>query len=363
MKAPHSPEKLPLDGVDWAQLVQPIAEANTALARYDGLLEANPNPRLLLSLLSAQEAVISSGIEGTVATVEEVFRFEAEAKEKEGRNDAKEVANYRAALLFAEQELHKRPLCLNLMKSMHSALLDGVRGRDKGRGEFRRVQNWIAGRTRRLEDARYVPPEPEKVMDYMSNLEEYCHFEEKDRLVQVAIIHAQFELIHPFVDGNGRIGRILVPLFLYEKQKLHSPMFYVSAHIDATRQEYYERLLAISEERDWTGWIEYFLRIVVAQAQNNSQKAKSIMRLYEKMKQTVSVLTRSSFAIQTLDFLFNTPVFDSTRFTVKANIPKVSASRILNVLEHGRVIIKVEEGRGQKPSLYIFPELLEIVKV
>jgi Fic family protein len=344
-----------LDGINWVELVSPVAKANTALARYDGLLEAIPNPGLLLSPLSAQEAVISSGIEGTVTTVENVFRYEAGATGEEGRNEAREVANYRAALLFAEQELSKRPLCLNLIKSMHRILLEGVRGRDKGRGEFRRVQNLITG-------TGYVPPEPEKVMDYMSNLEEYCHFEEKDRLVQAAIIHAQFEMIHPFVDGNGRIGRILVPIFLYEKGKLHSPMFYVSAHIDATRPEYYDRLLAVSENQDWTGWIEYFLGTIVAQAQTNSQKVKSIMDLYGKMKEVVSDLTHSRFAIQTLDFLFATPVFNSSLLAARANIPRMSATRILNALQQGGIISRAVEGRGRRPSLYTFPLLLEIVE-
>lgn len=362
MKKPFTPQLLPLDEITWSSLVSLISEANSALARYDGHLEGIPNPRVLLSPLLTQEAVLSSKIEGTQATLEEVLEFEADPRPTERYEDIEEILNYRKALSFAEEELKNRPLCLNLIRNMHGVLLDGVRGQNRGRGEFRRIQNWIGKPNTPIEEATYIPPSPDKLLDYLSNWEKYCHYDEKDRLVQMAIIHAQFELIHPFLDGNGRIGRILIPIFLYEKKVLSSPMFYISAYFESTRGEYYERLLSISSESDWTGWIEYFLNAIAEQARRNSQKAKVIMTLYNSMKETITDLTHSRFAIQTLDFLFNRPIFSSSLFTTASQIPRASSARILRSLENGEVIKSIREAKGRMPALYIFPQLLNIVQ-
>jgi len=362
MTTRFTPKLLPLKDIDWEYLVAPIAVAHSALARYDGLLEGMPNPRLLLSPMMTQEAVLSSKIEGTQATLEEVLRFEAKPGITEREQDIREILNYRKAMSLAEGELKARPLCLNLIKGMHSVLLEGVRGRDKRAGEFRTVQNWVGRPNTPISEASYVPPEPSKVPEYMSNLEEYCHYQEKDRLFQVAVIHAQFELIHPFLDGNGRIGRILIPVFLYEKGVLNSPAFYLSAFLESTRGEYYSRLAAISHNGDWKGWIEYFLRAVELQARVDSQKATDIMALYNKMKRTVADATRSRFAIQALDFLFDRPIFNGSFFAAKSQIPRASAAIVLNKLLRAGIINRLEEPKGRSPAVYVFPSLLEIVQ-
>ena len=353
---------LPLKTIDWSSLVKSISNANSAIARYDGRLEGIVNPRVLLSPLLTKEAVLSSRIEGTQATLQEVLQFEADPKaHTEKFHDIQEIMNYRQALDFAVDEMQKRPVSLNLVKKMHSILLDNVRGRHKARGYFRKEQNWIGQKGCAIDQATYVPPAPEKIGELLSNWENYFHLEEKDRLVQLAIVHAQFELIHPFLDGNGRIGRILVPLFLFQHKVLASPMFYMSAFLEETREEYYHRLNNISQNNDWMGWIEYFLKAIQEQAKRNSCQAQEILKLYDHKKDRIGDLTKSRFAIQTLDYLFREPIFSSSDFIQDSQIPKASAQRILKCLQEGEVIRTIRPGRGSRPTIYIFHKLIDIV--
>src|SRR4030042_1620362 len=284
---PYKPKNLPLDCIDWAAHVTLIGQANAALARYDGMLQSIVNPSVLLSPLTTREAVLSSRIEGTQANIEEVMRYEADSREPIEASrlaDISEIINYRKAMNHAVDSLKTSPCCLNLMKELHFILLDSVRGRDKARGEFRRTQNYIGRPGDPIEKASFIPPVWEDVEQSMSAWEKYLHAEEKDRLVQLAIAKAQFELIHPFLDGNGRIGRILIPVFLFEKGLLSSPMFYLSSYLEEHRDEYYERLLAISRRNDWNGWIRFFLTAVRDQAGINAEKTRSITALYDRMK-------------------------------------------------------------------------------
>jgi Fic family protein len=363
---PHIPLRLPIEKLDWRPFIKFIGPANAALARYDGILQAVIDPQILLSPLTTQEAVLSSKIEGTQATIEEVFRFEGaseEPEEESKRQDIKEIINYRNAIQFAIGELKKKPINLNLLNKLHFILLDSVRGQNKARGEFRKIQNWIGKPGFPIERAIYIPPEPLKVMDYMSNLERYIHYDEDDRLVQLAIIHAQFELIHPYIDGNGRVGRMLIPLFLFEKKQLSSPMFYLSAYLETNRDEYYSRLQAVSKEKDWTGWILFFLSAVNQQATDNINKAKAILDLYSAKKEKISALTRSRYAIQMVDTLFKMPAFTATHFIAESKIPKVTAMRNLRILEKNNVLEVVRSASGSMPALYMFRKLVEIVKL
>jgi Fic family protein len=360
---PFIPEALPLRKLDWTKFLHLIGQANRELARYDGFLQSLPNAGLLLSPLTTQEAVLSSRIEGTQATLEDVLRFEAQPDRDSPRlADIQEVINYRKALRFAADELNGRPLSLNLIKKTHGILLSKVRGKNRMIGEFRTMQNWIGAPGSPMENARYVPPAPNMLMDSMDNFEKYIHHDEKDRLVQLAIIHAQFEIIHPFLDGNGRIGRILIPLFLYEKQILNSPMFYISAYFETNRAEYYDRLLAITSTKEWEAWISFFLQAVQQQATQNNEKARKILDLYNEMKQKIVNLTRSQFAIQTLDWLFDFPIFRSSMFQQKSKIPKPSANRILSQLRKANIISLLEEAKGRKAAVFAFERLIEIAE-
>jgi Fic family protein len=358
---PHIPQKLPLANIDWIKFVHLIGKANFELAKYAGILVGMVNPDLLLSPFTTKEAVISSKIEGTQATLEEVLKFEASpTKENPKREDIREIINYREALKYAVDYLNNRPTCLNLCKEIHHLLLDSVRGKDKGRGEFRKIQNWIGTPGSPIEKARYVPPPPERLMEFLDNLEKYMHFEEKDNLVQLALIHAQFEIIHPFIDGNGRLGRILIPLYLIEKGMLKSPVFYVSEYIDENRDVYYDRLNGITTNGDWESWIIFFLTTIIEQSKNNTKKATAILSLYDSMKERIEKTLKSKYSIRTLDTIFELPIFNTNMFIKTSGIPKPSATHILALLEKDKVITTIVKGSGHRPSLMAFEKVLSI---
>jgi Fic family protein len=196
----------------------------------------------------------------------------------------------------------------------------------------------------------------------LADWEAYLHGEEKDVLVQLSVLKAQFELIHPFCDGNGRIGRMLVPLIMYEKGLIASPMFYISAYLERHRPAYYERLLAVSGEGDWNGWIAFFLHTIEEQAEENGRKAKAILDLYAEMKQTVPEVTRSQYAAAAIDAIFGTPIFNTSGFCSRSAIPKESGAKILRDLEESGIIQQVQEGRGRNASVYVFPHLVAITE-
>ncbi|MFH1189346.1 MAG: Fic family protein, partial [Candidatus Omnitrophota bacterium] len=262
---------------------------------------------------------------------------------------------------FAIQWMKEKPITLNLIKQMHGALLDGVRGKDRGRGNFRTSQNYSGKPSAPIEQARYIPPDPLILMEHLSNFEKYFHYDEKDRLVQLAIVHAQFEIMHPFLDGNGRIGRILIPLFLCEKKVLHSPMFYISEYLESNRDEYYDKLKAISDERKWNDWIEFFLKAIIEQAKANSIKAKSILDLYNKKKARITEITHSQYAIKILDTIFARPIFNTTDFIKHSRIPKPSAMRLLRILHKEGILSTLKEGSGRRAEVLMFNKLINIV--
>ncbi len=362
---PYEPDSLPITSIDWAAHVPLIGQANAALARYDGMLQSIVNPAVLLSPLTAQEAVLSSRIEGTQASMAEVLEYEADPEgemEPSKRSDIQEIINYRRAMGMAVERLRERPLCLNLFRELHAVLLDSVRGRNKAPGEFRRSQNYIAPPGSPIEKATFVPPSPDRLAGALDNWEKYLHDEERDRLVQLAVVKAQFEIIHPFLDGNGRMGRMLIPLYLFDRGLLSSPMFYLSAYLEEHRDVYYERLLSISRDDDWNGWISFFLTAVVEQAAVNTQKTQEILALYERMKEEVPTIVRSQYVIQTIDALFDRPIFRITDFIQRSGIPPASARRILGVLRAQGGLQDLRPGKGRRAAILIFPELIGITQ-
>jgi Fic family protein len=362
---PFIPDQLPINNIDWVAHVNRIGKAHAALARYDGMLQGIVNPSLLLTPLTMQEAVLSSRIEGTQATMEEVFEYDAEPNENlaPGKQaDIQEIINYRHAVSYSISALEKRPLSLNLIKEIHTILLNSVRGRNKTPGEFRRIQNYIGSPGADIEDASYIPPSPELVIPSLTNWENYIHNTEKDALVQLAIIKGQFEIIHPFLDGNGRIGRILIPLFLYEKKMLSSPMFYLSSYLENNRDAYYDRLKSISQNGDWNGWISFFLNGITEQANENIIKVKAIKDLYDRVKLEIPALTRSQYSINATDALFAIPIITTASFIKHSSIPKDSAVRILNTLRAHKILRDIRVPRGRRSGLFTFEELLRIVQ-
>ena len=356
---PYIPHALPLTNLDYARLIAHIGPANAALARYDGLLQSVINPGVMLSPLTNREAVLSSKIEGTQATVDEVLEYEAGLEfGDEKAKDIQEIVNYRKTLVIASEYVQERSLTLALVKQMHAVLMDSVRGANKTPGEFRRDQNWIGPAACSIEQASFVPPSPLQLLDHLQAWESYLATSDFDLLVQVAVVHAQFELIHPFKDGNGRIGRLLIPLFLYQKRALASPMFYLSDYLESHRDLYYARLQGISREGDWTGWIAFFLQAITQQAQTNTERVREILALYERMKQQITELTRSQHAITVLDALFDRPIFQSSDFVQRTGIAKQTALPFLRKLREAGVLHPLREQSGRRSAILAFKVLL-----
>ncbi len=353
--------------LDWPQLIPLLGPAREGLGRYDGLLSAIPNAHVLLSPLVTQEAVLSSKIEGTHVTIGEVLEIEAggasDATTQAKRDDAEEVLNYRKAMRACVAEMEERPLSSHVLRAAHQVLMQGVRGLDKSPGAFRHEQNWIGPKGCLVEEASFVPIAPQQLQSGMEEWEAYLRSTaEPDALVQLAIIHVEFEALHPFKDGNGRLGRMLIPLFLHQQKLLCGPDFYMSGYLEAKREEYQERLRSVSRDGDWTGWCAFFLAGIRQQAADNERKARAILALYDRVKGQVTELTHSQHSLKAVDFMFQVPIFRTTTFRTSAGIPKPTANRILRILIDAGLLVTLLGGRGQRPAILAFRKLLDITE-
>jgi len=355
----------PPTALDWNALIPLIGPTSAAVARYDGVLAAIPNPTLLLSPLTSQEAVLSSRIEGTHATMGEVLSLEAGAEEllpQSRRGDIAEVFNYRRAMNEAQRLLRDLPLSQRVVCAAHRVLMEGVRGSDKAPGEYRRIPVWIGPDRHDPSKARYLPISAGELPAAMGEWEKYLHADSPDKLVQLAVIHAEFESLHPFLDGNGRVGRMLVPLFLWQQQLIRAPLFYVSAYFEANRGAYYDGLLSVSRDRDWTAWCKYFLEALRTQADANHVVVMSIINLYARLKHDTVDWTHSQYAVQALDWMFGRPIFKSTDFVANAGIPAPTAKRLLAVFKANGLFAVLVEGRGRRNSVFALKELLNVAE-
>lgn len=353
----------PPEQLEWERLVPLIGPANRALARYDGTLTAVPNPAVLLSPLMAQEAVLSSRIEGTQATMADVMEYEAGMPPETGRTeDIHEVLNYRRAMARAVDLMKELPLCQRVIKQAHAVLMEGVRGQGKAPGEYRKVPNWIGPPGAPMEEATYVPISAEKLSGAMGRWERFIHESSRDTLVQLALLHAEFESLHPFLDGNGRLGRMLVPLFLFSQKLLQGPMFYISAYLEARRDIYYERLLAVSRDGDWTGWCLFFLQALTDQAVENQEKAAAVLTLYERERDRIIDLTRSQYAMKALDFLFARPIFSISSFVHDSGIPEHTAKKMIKKLQDSGMFEELRKAKGRSSAVVAFRDLLRIAE-
>lgn len=364
MPFPCQPDKLPLSDLRWREILPLVGQANASLARYDGMLQTLPNSAILLSPITANEAVLSSKIEGTQATLDEVLEADAGLVTSEmRRGDIEEISNYRAAVSIAEAALIHRPITLSLIREVHQQLLRGVRGRDKAPGQFRDDQNWIGRRGDPIDRARFVPPSPLVLNSALEEWQAYIGLETEDPVLQTAVAHAQFEILHPFKDGNGRIGRMLIPLVLYQRRALSRPMFYMSEYLETHRDDYYDRLLGITADRDWHGWLTFFLQGMIEQAEANLAKVRSIRDLYEETKRDVVDLTHSQYAMAVVDAFFKRPIISGTGFAKEVGFNnRVTANNMLRQLEGERLITKFREGSGRTPAIYAFPRLINIAE-
>ena len=365
---PHIPEKLPIElskSLYDCEIIKLISKANNAMGAYRGFLINTINPMLLISPLVSQEAVLSSKLEGTHATIEDFINYDAGNEVSVSKDEMQEVMNYRSALYFAlgkmstisddsEEGRHKLPLSVRLIKEMHKILLDNVRGQNKSPGEFKTEQNYIGSSA----EITFTPLPPELTQDYMANFEQYIHFDEVDLLVQAALIHCQFEMIHPFKDGNGRIGRLLIPLFLYYREMLPVPTFYMSAYFEKDRTMYLEKLSAVSQKNDYATWIKYFLEGVIQQAEINTLKAKALLDRYNEFKDICISGMSSKYAIPLLDEIFQRPAFKAKQ--IQEVIPG-SKGTLYNMLDEfvARGILRKDD--KARNATYFCPAILSII--
>ena len=266
-----------------------LSQADRALGRLDGSTENVPNPDLFVAMYVRKEAVLSSQIEGTQASLMDVLEFEADALEHGEPRDVEEVVNYVAAMNYGLGRLSELPISIRLIREIHERLMAGVRGSERQPGELRTSQNWIGPAGCTLETAKFVPPPPQDVPGALGNLEQFLHDESPmPVLLKVGLAHAQFETIHPFLDGNGRVGRLLITFLLCEKQVLKRPLLYLSYFFKQHRSEYYDRLQGVRDNGDWEGSLKFFLRGVYDVSQQATETARQIVQLRELLRQTIT---------------------------------------------------------------------------
>ena len=369
------PDRLPHARIDYAapRMIAALGEANRKIAVYDALFAESRSSNLLLAPLVRREAWLSSRIEGSQSTLSEVLLFdEGESRVVgERRDDLSEIVNYAVALTLGESEISRRAFSLNVLTTLHKRLLGygSVRGQHRNPGAFRERLVWIGKPGAAIDEATYVPPEPLLVNELMENWANYYHTEQPDALVQAAILHAQFELIHPFEDGNGRLGRLLIPLFLWDKRVLARPNFYPSAYLEKNRDAYMHALKQLNASPgDWNGWVLFFLRAITEQANETAQTVRAIAALYEELKAHVLSLTHSQFAVPILDAIFELPIFK------RRNLEKIIAqnSRVLpseptlhgvltKLVEH-KTLEVLSEGSGRRGTMYRLTRLMELLE-
>jgi Fic family protein len=317
-----------------------------------------PNPRLLIRPYLLREALSSSRIEGTQASLADVF--EAEASEEPPNADVEEVLNYIDALEWSLGQRDRLPLGVRLIREMHRRLLAGVRGRERMPGEFRTTQNWVGASGSTIESARFVPPPPAELPTLLADWERYAHEDvEVPLLVQNALLHHQFETLHPFLDGNGRLGRLLSVFLLVEHGRLPAPLLYLSAYLERDRERYYEALQTVREHGDALPWIELFLNAVRSQATDAVARAQRIVELRESYRTAASAITSSS-AMTLVDLACETPILSSRAVETRLGVTRPTALRLLRQLEEAGVLEEGRPGpRGQRR--YLARELMAAV--
>jgi Fic family protein len=359
-------DKFPPHISDYSSIIKPLSAAAGALARYDQMLKGMHNSEILLAPLRSQEAVISSRMEGTISTLDEVLRYEADSEDdgadsSQYRSEAIEVHLYSKAMRFAQKSMQEgQPLSSWLIRSSHRVLLGFGRGASMSPGEYKADQNYLADRSKRK--ILFIPASPERLADGMDRLFEFIDDDNWEALIRVALAHLEFEALHPFKDGNGRIGRMLIPLILWKYGLLSQPYFYMSAYFENRKDEYIDKMREVSSLNAWTEWINVFLIALESQANSNLKKAEEIRELYEAMKTNFRELLSSQWSTTALDFMFTRPVFRNNIFTNKSEIPAATAHRFVRTLSDAGLLRTVVPASGRRPALYAFEPLLDLVR-
>lgn len=352
---------------NYGSFVGGLIKATDAIARYDQMLKNMHNSEILLAPLRNQEAVISSRMEGTVSTMDEILRYEAdhEGETTETSNVRSEVIEtilYQRALKAAQGAMNDGyPISQSMIKAIHQRLLSFGRGASKSPGEFKTEQNYLADRNKKK--ILFVPIRPEQLQYGLDILFEYISNNTEPALIKAAMAHIEFEALHPFKDGNGRIGRMLITLMLWKSGTISAPHFYVSGYFEENKDEYIDTMRRVSETGNWDEWCSFFLKAIEQQAIRNLDVAENIRALYEEMKQTFSDVLSSKWSVTALDFVFTNPVFRNNKFTSNSGISSATASRFTRTLLDEGIIRTVEEASGRRPALYSFEPLMKLVRV
>ena len=351
------PPVMQLDG----ETILALASAERALGELAGTGRMLPNPHLLIGPFLRREAVLSSRLEGTFASAEQLVLFQAAPSHRLESAATREVANYVRAMEDALEQIEHIPVSLRVIRSIHERLTRGVRGAERRPGEFRSLQNYIAGAGQPIENARFVPPPVAEMTEALHEFERYVA-EENDLpfLARLALIHYQFETIHPFEDGNGRVGRLLIPLLLCERQHLPSPLLYLSAFFESHRQEYYDLLLAVSQQGAWQEWVRFFLRGVAEQATDAIARAQRLQDLWRTYLARTQQARASALLQRLIDHLFAYPALTISESARRLQVSRRSAQLNIEKLEKAG-ILREATGRARN-RIYIAPEVIHIIE-
>lgn len=342
------------------ELVSKLIDANKKLSMLEGLSSRIPNIDLFVSMYVRKEALLSSQIEGTQCTLDDIFNPNIENNTNLNVSD---VVNYIKATEYALNRLQSLPLCNRLIKETHAVLMEGVRGQEKSPGEFRYSQNWIGGQGSTIRNARYIPPNPLDMQTAMSDLEKYMNSDDSiDPLIQAALIHYQFETIHPFLDGNGRVGRLLITLFLMEKHLLSRPVLYVSYFLKINRIEYYDRMTQVRVSGDYEQWVIFFLEALSNSANDAIQTIDKLTTLHNKSLALFDDLSKrlKTNVLKVFNYIESNPIIDIQKTAVSLDMSYNTASKIVSLLVEKGILQQTD--KSGKARIFSYSEYLDILR-
>lgn len=348
----------PLEMTD--DILKELIEANRQIAILDSLSSRIPNVNLFISMYVRKEALLSSQIEGTQCTLEDILNPFIDTN---ANQDVGDVINYISATEYALKRLKSLPLCNRLIKEIHGVLLQGVRGQEKSPGEFRYSQNWIGGQGSTLKNARYVPPNPVDMNIAMENLEKYINSEETiDPLLQIALIHYQFETIHPFLDGNGRIGRLLITLFLIERKVISTPTLYISYYLKINRIEYYDRMSQVRNTGNYEQWVLFFLNAISQSAKDAIYTIDELASLHEKNIKIFDNFSKRQreYILKVFNYLESNPIIEIGKTAKALNISYNTVSKVINILIDAEII--EQSYKVGRTKIYSYKDYLNILR-
>lgn len=342
------------------ELVAKLVEANKKLAALDGLSARIPNMDLFVSMYVRKEALLSSQIEGTQCTLDDILN---PLMEENTNRNVSDVVNYIKATEFALNRLHSLPLCNRLIKETHAVLMEGVRGQEKSPGEFRYSQNWIGGQGSTIRNARYIPPNPEDMQTAMSDLEKYMNGDDSlDPLIQAALIHYQFETTHPFLDGNGRVGRLLITLFLMEKGILSHPALYISYFLKMNRIEYYDRMTQVRKTGDYEQWVMFFLQALSDSAGDAIQTIDALTVLHNQSVAKLGAFSKrqQTNLLKLFAYIETNPIIDIQKTAAALGLSYNTVSKMVTILVDEGILRQTD--KAGKAKIYSYADYLDILR-